>query len=375
MKQGNVVLDIELIEAAKQALEECNGSQRQAAAKLGIARSTLQNRLLKAAKTGNDGLAFKTVPYGHSVKGVSTYYDVDGMPRGQWVKTRTDDVSIEDLTEYFKDAFREYEGASAPVSKPINTRSEIITIYPIADLHIGMLAWGAESGLDWDMKIAEEVIVQTYAEIMAASQPSEECWLLNLGDYFHLNDSKNVTPGNSHLLDVDSRYQKIIYTGARIMLKLIDMARAKHKIVRVRNTKGNHDKDACVALNVGLNMMYSNEKAVVVEDSPSQLWARRFGSNLIGTFHGHTAKPNRAAMALADEYRHDWGNTKHATLYHGHFHQEKSEQHGTVRVIGLPTLAARDEYSASSLYGSYRAAMSITWHETRGEIGTNRVNL
>jgi len=369
-----LILDIEIIREAQEALAE-HGSQTKAAKALNIARSTLQNRLLNAAKTGNDGLAFKAVPFGHSVKGVSTYYDADGVPKGQWIKTRTNEVDIGDLVEYFRDAFRDYDGAAKVYSAPLNTKSEILTIYPIADLHVGMLAWGAESGLDWDMKIAEEVILQTYSQIIAASQPTEECWLLNLGDYYHLNDSKNVTPGNGHLLDVDSRYQKIIYTGARIMLKLIDMARTKHKIVRIRNTKGNHDRDAAVALNVGLNMMYSNERSVVIEDSPQQLWARRFGQNLIGGFHGHTAKPQRAAMALAEEYRGEWGNTKYSTLYHGHFHQEKVEQHGTVRVIGLPTLAARDEYAASSMYGSYRSAMSITWHETRGEIGTNRVNL
>jgi len=367
-------LDIELIKEAQEAVETY-GSQAKAAKALNIARSTLQNRLLHAAKSGNDGLAFKSVPYGHSVKSVSTYYDADGVPRGQWLKTKVGEPSIEDLTEYFKDAFSGFEGTALPVTQPTKCYSDILTIYPIADMHIGMLAWGAESGIDWDMKIAEEVIVNTYAQIIAASQPSEECWILNLGDYFHINDSKNVTPGNSHLLDVDSRYQKIIYTGARIMLKIIDMARSKHKIVRVRNTKGNHDKDAAVALNVGLVMKYSDERSVIIEDSPAQLWARRFGVNLIGAYHGHTAKPQRAAEALRDEYRQEWGITKHGTLYHGHFHQEKLEQCGTVRVVCLPTLAARDEYSASSMYGSVRAAMSITWHEQRGEIGTNRVNL
>lgn len=367
----------ETLDRIQEAINAVNeyGSQRAAAKALGIPRSTFNDLMRKAAKTGKDGLAIKSIPPGNSIKGVSTLYDADGNVKQQWIKSKPNEISIEDLAEYFKEAFRDYEGASSIVKSPLNTNSSILTIYPIADLHIGMLAWGAESGVDWDMKIAEDVILQTYAQIIASSQPSEECWLLNLGDYFHLNDSKNATPGNGHLLDVDSRYQKIIYTGARIMLKLIDMAREKHKIVRVRNTKGNHDLDATVALNVGLHMLYSNERSVIIEDSPKQLWARRFGNNLIGGFHGHTAKSQRAAMSLADEYRNDWGNTRYSTLYHGHFHQEKAEQHGTVRVIGLPTLAARDEYAASSMYGSYRAAMSITWHETRGEIGTNRVNL
>ncbi len=351
------------------------GSQKKAAKALGIARSTLQERLKKAARSGNDGLALKPVPFGHSVRGISTLYDADGIARSQWIKTKVDAVSIEDLAEYFSDAFRSYKGGSPIVLRPQTTDDSLLTVYPITDLHIGMMAWGAETGVDWDMKIAEETALDVYAKLIMQSQPSKTALLVNLGDFFHINDSKNVTPASGHLLDVDSRYQKIIYTGVRIFLKVIEMALGKHERVVVRNTKGNHDSDACVALNVALSLWFSDEKRVTIEDSPRQLWAYAFGNSLLGFYHSHTMKPDRAAMALACEYANEWGKSKYRMMMHGHYHQEMVKEVGNVRVEGFQTLAARDEYAASSGYYSGRSATAITFHELRGEIGRHRVNV
>lgn len=368
-------MDIELIKAAQEAMESCGNNQVKAARQLGIARSTLQGRLRKAATTGNDGLAFKAVPFGHNIKGLSTYYDADGNPRSQWIKTRTDQPSIEDLTEYFKDAFSDFDGKAPFIASPSETNNDLLTIYPIADLHIGMLSWGQETKTDWDMKIAEKVIIDTYSQLISQSQPSETCLLLNLGDFWHVNDSSNSTPASKHLLDVDSRYQKIIYTGVNIFLNVITMALAKHEKVIVRNVKGNHDKDATVALNIALKLWFSTNSRVTIEDGPEQLWALSFGKNLIAAYHGHTMKPERAAMALACEYSKYWGESEYRVAMHGHFHQESVKEVGNVRVMGFQTLAARDEYAASSGYCSGRSANAIVFHKTRGEIGRNRVNL
>ena len=75
-------------------LTEIEGlSQREAASRLGICRTALRDRLTvvknKAAKRGyspnNDWN--HPVPDGHKIKGVSTFYDEDGKPVRQWVKS------------------------------------------------------------------------------------------------------------------------------------------------------------------------------------------------------------------------------------------------------------------------------------------------
>src|SRR6185312_6701170 len=69
------------------ALESC-GSINKAAKHLGVARYGLQARVKRLALKGYSPAhdMTHTVPDGFKVKGVSTYYDKDGKPAGQWVK-------------------------------------------------------------------------------------------------------------------------------------------------------------------------------------------------------------------------------------------------------------------------------------------------
>jgi len=351
------------------------GNQCEAAKRLGIARSTLQNRLRQASAAGLDTLALKPVPPGHSIKGISTLYDADGNVRSQWVKTRTNEPSFEDIAEYFKDAFTAIEGSSPSVSEPKHTDEKLLNIYPVADLHVGMLSWAAETGDDYDIKIVEQLTSDNFEQLFQRSPDAKTAMILNLGDYFHANDYKNMTPASGNILDVDSRYQKMIYVGARIMKNLVERALEKHKTVIVRNVAGNHDPASIVALNIALSMYYSGNPRVIVEDSPKQLWAMTFGNVLIGTHHGHKMPPARAAMALACDYSKEWGNSKYRVIYSGHYHNERVVEVGDVRCEQFQTLAAKDEYAASHGYTSGRSLQSITFHETFGEVGRSRVNV
>ena len=346
------------------------GSARAASKALGIPRSTFRSRMKK-----------ETEPFlGEAAEGI-------GFPAGDvssyWVKSDTGSFLVkkpkeggtENLAETIADALSEFDGCSLKVKSPKNTAKELLTTYPIADLHIGMLAWGEESGDDWDLKIAEGVILDSMRKLVNQSPDSETALLINLGDFFHINDSKNMTPGSGNILDVDSRYQKVIYAGVKIMLSIIDLALQKHKKVVVRNVRGNHDPDATVALNVALKLYFSNNKRVTIDDSPKQFSYYRHGTTLLGFYHGHTAKAERAAMHMACANPIDWGKSKYRMMYHGHIHHETRKEIGNVIVESFQTLAAKDEYAASHGYWSGRSLSSITIHVERGEISRARVNL
>ena len=370
-----MVLDIEIIEEARRVYEECGGNQTLAANKLGIARSSLQRRLAKAAKTGNDGLAFKPVPFGHSVKGVSTLYNGDGIPVSQWVKTRVDHVPIEDLVEYFKDAFSSFEGISVPLEHTYMSDDQLLTIYPLPDLHHGLLAWGKESGTDWDISIGRELIQNTLAQLISQSRNSKTAIILNLGDYFHADDHKNMTPRSGNILDVDSRYMKMITTGVDLMISIIEMALTKHEKVIVRNLPGNHDLTACVALTVALSAYYTNNKRVSIDADPSEFFFYHFGNTLIAGNHGHRLKPNDMAIKMACEKPQEWGKSKYRYFYFGHIHHETVKEIGNVRCESFQTIVAKDAHAANGGYMSGRSMTAITIHEQRGEVGRHKVNI
>jgi hypothetical protein len=62
----------------------------------GNARKTLQSMKRRAVNQGFSPEHDMThsVPDGFRVKGVSTYYDADGNPRAQWVKSQTDQARV-----------------------------------------------------------------------------------------------------------------------------------------------------------------------------------------------------------------------------------------------------------------------------------------
>lgn len=386
-----------------------HGTQRAAAVALGIGQPALCGRLDLAAKRGlmldtpaaMPGFQIKKVstkedeegrvlhrhiqqthdagdkfemPEGQVVKGVSSLVDADGNIVQQWIKTKTDSV-VPDLTAALKAAFEQYEGGAKLIPAPKTSDAEFLSAYPIADQHVGLLAWGAETGEDYDLKIGVQRLRESMAQLVSQSRPSRNGLILNLGDWQHTDDQKNMTPRSGNLLDVDSRYFKILTAGVQLMMDCIDLALTKHEHVLVRNLPGNHDPHASIALTVALSAFYSKNPRVTIDDDPGDFFFFRFGETLLGATHGHRLKPDRMAMTLATRCRKDWGETKFRYFYFGHIHHETAKEVGDVRCESFQTLASNDAHHASGGYNSGKSLQCITLHRQQGEVGRHRVNV
>lgn len=321
------------------------------------------------------------VPDGHVIKGVSALVDEDGREIVKWIKTRTD-TATPMLVEALKKVFTEYKGLSddsliewETVRLGDDTDPELLSVYPIADQHNGLLAWGKETGEAYDLQIGIERLRDCMKRLISQSPASKQAIILNLGDWQHTDDGRNQTPGHHHILDVDSRYFKILTAGVRLMKDCIDMALQKHETVLVRNIPGNHDPHASIALTVALAEFYANNPRVTIDDSPGDFFYHRFGTTLIGATHGHKLKPDKMAMAMAVTRREDWGATKYHWFLFGHIHHETCKEVGDVRVESFQTLAAKDAFSVGGGYVSGQSLSSITLHREDGEIGRHRVNI
>lgn len=350
---------------------------KEAAGAAGLPLSTFHDRVRQAADRGLDGSVPKPLPLGQRVKGTSTLYRMgDGEPEEvlQWVKT-TADQNTEQLVEAIRSAFEEYRGKAPLISAPKYTDQDLLSVYPIADQHNGLLAWGRESGEDYDLKIGADRLRECMSRLVAQAPMSKHGLILNLGDWQHNDDGRNVTPKSQHILDVDSRYFKILTTGVQLMMDCIDLALQRHETVTVRNIPGNHDPHASIALTVALSAFYAKNHRVIVDDDPGEWFFHRFGEVLIGANHGHRAKAADMAMTMAVRRREDWGATKYHYFYFGHIHHETVKEVGDVRVESFQTLAAKDAYSAGHGFNSGQSLTSITLHRRDGEIGRHKVNI
>lgn len=323
-------------------------------------------------QTREPGEEFK-VPEGHSVKGVSALVDPDGRVIQKWVKTGAERVDI--AIGAIKEAFAEYEGRAEPVPPPEYSDEDLLSVYPIADQHNGLVAWGRETGESYDLQIGIDRLRNTMARLIAQSPPSREALILNLGDWTHQDSNKNATPASGHVLDVDGRYFKVVYAGVQLMLDCIGLALRKHEKVIVKNIPGNHDTHAYVALVMGVAAFYHNEPRVEVDLDPSDFYYKLWGNTFLGANHGHKLKPVDMALNMATRRPHEWGASLYRWCLFGHIHHETVKEVAGVRCESFQTLAAKDAYSHSSGYNSGQSLNSITLHKEFGEIGRHRINI
>jgi hypothetical protein len=370
------VRQLEYLEAV-----ERHGTETKAAEALGVNPRTLQRSLrdleAKAALKGHSPAhdMTHTVPDGFKVKGVSTYYDEAGKPRGQWVKSSADEDRRQELLEQFAQTLADSVKGLAPVAAaPQATSDNLLSVYPWGDPHFGMYAWWQDAGADFDLDIAERLTCSAVDRLVSAAPEGSTGVLLNLGDMFHADNQKNVT-NSGHQLDVDGRWAKVQQVGLRAKIHCIRRMLEKHSRVIVRINKGNHDGHSSYALALMLSCFFHNDPRVEVDLSPAPCWYFQFGKVLLGSTHGDTIKGKDMLSVMAADKPQEWGQTTHRYWYVGHVHHKDVKEYPGGIVEYLRTLAARDAWHQGQGYRAGRDMQLIVLHKEHGEVERHRCDV
>lgn len=362
---------IELIDAINKA-----GSVRGAAKALGITHPTILRSMKRlrqnAAKRGYspDHDMVHPVPDGYIAKGVSTYYDKDGKPRGQWVKSAIDRDKQNEIMQAVYKGMADDLPRVGPVRRSTSfLNTELLNCYVISDYHFGMLSWSDETGADWDLDIAEKTLVRWFEQAIAQSPDTEKAVFAQLSDLLHYDGFDAVTPESKHLLDADGRFPKLVRTVIRVIRQVIDMLLAKHRYVHIVMCDANHDPVSQVWLREWLSVIYENEPRITVDTSPSPYNAFEFGKVALFFHHGHKRGMGNVSEVFASQFREMFGRTKHAFAHVGHRHHLDIKENNLMIVEQHRTLAAPDAYAARGGWTSGRDAKVITYHAEHGEVG------
>lgn len=352
-----------------------HGNQSAAARALGMPRPTFKNRHEAAvqrkyqAQTQALLAGARAAPgEGYKLKGTSTLYRDDGTVAVQWVKT---DAKVEELQRMQKAAFEALCAKLEPIAAirgPKNTAADLLTLYTLTDSHVGMLAWDKETGADWDLGIAERVLVETLLRMIDAAPDSAVGVLNQLGDWLHFDSLTPMTPTSHHILDADSRAQKMVAVAVRILRRVIERMLVKHKTVYVFMMEGNHDPMGSVWLRVMFAQLYEKNPRVIVNTSPNPYVAHQHGKTMLGFHHGHLLKPVKLPLLFAAQFSEMWGATEFRYIHTGHLHHVEEKEHPGVKTVQHPTLAAPDAYAARGGWLSKRQATSMTYSDKFGEV-------
>lgn len=357
-------------------------SIRAAARALGLnmtsVRQSVEAAKTKAAIFGYCPEADMTRPVSpvHVAKGVSTYYNKDGKPTGQWVKASLDEQKRE---AFYKEVFAAMSDdlprlAPLPIIEA-SSNDNLCNCYVITDFHLNALSWHEETGADWDIKIAEKTLLDWFAQAIAQSPTAGTAVLAQISDLLHSDGLEPLTPASKHVLDVDTRFQKVVRVVIRVLRQVIDMLLHKHPRVHILMADANHDPVSQIWLREWLAVLYQNEPRITVDRDPSPYNAFEFGKVALFFHHGHKRKVTNVSEVFASKYREMFGRTKYAYAHMGHLHHLDIKENNLMIVEQHRTLTAPDAYASRAGFNTGRDAQVITYHKSFGEVSRIRIGI
>jgi hypothetical protein len=309
-----------------------------------------------------------------SIAATSTLYARDGTISAQWVKESAKDIDPEELARIVKDVFSDTEPVK-PIPRPRCASSDLMAVYPVGDHHSALYAWHEETGADYNLKIAERLLVSAAHHLVEQSPPTKRALIVNLGDFLHVDNIRNETARSGNTLDVDTRYAAMIRAAVAMLRAVINSALTKHESVEVINAIGNHDDVGAQWLSLALGCLYERNKRVVIHQKAGKFHYIRHGKCLIGVTHGDTCKLESLPGIMATDKPRDWGETEYRYWLTGHIHQRKTLEFPGCMVESFRTLAARDAWAHAAGYRSGRDMTSLVLHAQHGEVQRSRFDV
>lgn len=317
------------------------------------------------------------IPPDMTLKGVSTMSDAEGNIRAQWTLARAVTPSYEEiLQKILEELPSKIPIREGSIPDPAVEADDLLAVYPVADPHLGMLAWSEETlDHDYDISIAGSLLRGAMNELTMNAPRAGSALVANLGDFFHSDSDENRTKRSGHALDTDSRWAKILRVGLDAMIDMVDSCLRSHSHVRIVNEIGNHDDQTAYVLSVALDRHYSEEPRVDVDMSPAHFHYHLFGKVLIGITHGDAKlKPEDLESIMACDRADDWSSTDYRVWLTGHIHHALKKATRNCICESFSTLAPKDAWHARSGYRGSRDMSRIVYHRDHGEISRSMVS-
>lgn len=349
------------------------GSQEKAAAQCGCDARAIRKALRACEKrAAADGYA-----PGHWENGVAPGYRMgkvtvqrgpDGKVERAWERQHPDQLDWAKVFQDMLDGILD-DLPAAPAKTFHGEAEDLLYVVPIGDAHFGSYSWAGDTGESYDLSIAQSRHMGGIDALMRAAPVCKEMVILNLGDFFDSNCSKNRTPRSGNIMDPSGTYGEILAAACKTTVYMINRALENAELVEYVGLIGNHDPEASAALNAFVHAWYRNEPRVKCQLLPHVYWYKKYGKNLIGSHHGHGCKPSELPNVMAVDCRADWADAEHCTWLIGHFHHSQllAKEYGGATVEGFNTLASQNLHHYTEGYRARLTITGIAYHPVYGE--------
>lgn len=297
-------------------------------------------------------------------------------------------LTLEEIRKQLLEDMKEHRPQYRKIKRPRRKRGaeRMLLCADFFDLHVGMLAWGEETGEDdWDTKVLVPIVMETVETLIQRVEgfPIDEVLVPMGNDVLHADNQFGTTARGTRL-DIDSRHLKTFRAARRLMVAVIDRLR-EIAPVSVKVVPGNHDRERSQYLGEALFSWYHEAKDVTVDNEARLRKYFQFGKTLLGFTHGSEERPEDLALVMASEVPELWAATEFREYATGHLHRRKksvkptlpdlrqlntASTHNGVTVRTIPSLVPADAWHASKGYvGGGRAAEVYLYSDQHGFVG------
>jgi predicted phosphodiesterase len=236
------------------------------------------------------------------------------------------------------------------------------------DHHFGKLAWARESGMDYDLKIAEDLWRNAIEDSLArARHRNIDQILFGLGnDFLHIDNQNNTTTKGTPQ-DTDGRLAKIVEVAITSFIWAVERAMYVAP-THIRLVAGNHDETVAQLLAMTVKAWFRNTKGVAVDSEPTSRKYHRYGTNLIGMTHGNKEPVAALPGLMKMERKKDYYETECQHWHIGHTHTSRKWTTKSVDTVEgteiwvMPSLSATDRYHYQHGYIQSRFACHTMYY-------------
>ena len=242
------------------------------------------------------------------------------------------------------------------------------------DLQLGRLVMAEEAGEasnpDMYVRMAESAIARLMDNVKGFDLSRI---LLPLGnDFYDSNTAANTTAHGTPQRD-DVRWQRTYRLGRQMMVGLIDRLSAVAP-VDVLVIPGNHDEERIFYLGDALELFYSKNPNVRIDNSARKRKYYQFHKCLLGLTHGYFEKMESLAALMAYEAAEMWSQSTYREFHLGDKHHKKDiraeEMPNGVVIRLMRSLAPPSVWEFDKGFvGSLKAVEGFLWHPNDGVIG------
>jgi len=244
----------------------------------------------------------------------------------------------------------------------------------VPDIHFGRLSWNEESGEDYDIKIAYEVVNKAIDKLLSYTRIFEvDKILFPIGqDWYNVNSKDNMTV-NGTIQSEDTRGKKTYKKGRQLAMELINKC-ASIAPTDVIIIPGNHDDEKIFYMGDALEIAYENNPNVTVNNDAVSRKYYLYGKVLLGFTHGCDIKTSKVPMLMPIEAKEMWAKADFREWHMGHVHHKQdmrleADEDSGILIRKLRSIAADDAWTFNKGFKSLRAAEAFVWHPDNGLIG------